>query len=69
MNEQGSNLDLDLTCEVSGLERTRVNELGMFCNANPCVCEQESKRDKELFFATIKAVEALYDQIKRNKTA
>lgn len=32
-----------ITCERSGLPITRTTEQGMFCDAEQCVCEQESQ--------------------------
>jgi len=32
-----------ITCERSGLPITRTTQQGMFCDAEECVCEQESQ--------------------------
>jgi hypothetical protein len=35
--------NIGIRCEVSGLPLTRANDLGMFCDAQPCACEEGSK--------------------------
>lgn len=34
---------INVTCATSDLPYTRVTALGMFCNAEDCVCERKSK--------------------------
>ncbi len=34
----------NVTCTKSGLPYVRANNLGMFCNGEPCWCEQESSK-------------------------
>lgn len=36
--------NFDITCEVSGRPLNRVNEYGMYCDAEVCQCDIENKR-------------------------
>ena len=35
---------LEITCEISQRPFVRSNENGMFCDAEVCVCEQQSQQ-------------------------
>jgi len=37
-------MDLEITCEISGLPIDRTNDNGMFCSAKDCKCEIESQK-------------------------
>lgn len=39
--------NITLTCRESGLPLTRSNNLGMFCDAKVCACEQRSQEMME----------------------
>ena len=46
---------LSITCDQSGKEYTRSNKLGMFCDAKPCICEQESKKFEKVYDGLMKS--------------
>jgi hypothetical protein len=44
---------INLSCETSGRPLTRTNEFGMFCDAEICQCEVESKKMSGMLSAFI----------------
>ena len=38
-----------IICKFSGKPLTRVNDYGMFCDVNPCRCEEKSKQISKFF--------------------